>query len=335
MDDVWVASITKQKTGWRVQISVKGQRDSGVYPTKAESQAWAIEREAQMRRMAATGINTDKTCLDAFERYAEEVSPHKRGAAWERQRLTTIAGHKVDGKHLGDMKLCDITVDTLGKWRDMRLNVDQVSGSTINRDMALLSHVFNTARKEWKWLAESPTTDVRRPANPPPRDRRITQDEIDKICLALGYAGEVRTKSDRVAVAFLLAIETAMRAGELCGLQWDDISGKVAHLPFTKNGSKRDVPLSRRAVELLDSLPRDGDACLGLTSAQLDALFRKARDRAAIDGLNFHDTRHEAITRLSKKLNVLELARMSGHRDLKMLQIYYNESAAAIASRLD
>lgn len=330
-----MASITKQKTGWRVQISVKGQRDSGVYPTKAEAQAWAVEREAQMRRMAATGINTDKTCLDAFERYAEEVSPHKRSAAWERQRLTTIAGHKIDGKRLGDMKLCDITADTLGKWRDMRLNVGQVAGSTVNRDMNLLSHVFSTARKEWKWVAESPTTDVRRPANPPPRDRRISQAEIDKICLTLGYAGEVRTKSDRVAIAFLLAIETAMRAGELCGLRWDDISGNVAHLPFTKNGSKRDVPLSRRAVELLDSLPRGGDTCLDLTSAQLDALFRKARDRAAVEGLNFHDTRHEAITRLSKKLNVLELARMSGHRDLKMLQIYYNESAAAIASRLD
>jgi integrase len=327
-----VASITKQKTGWRVQISVKGVRDSAVLSTKAEAQAWAIEREAQMRRMVDTGINTDKTCQDAFDRYAAEVSVHKLGRRWEEIRLRAIALHEVAGTPIGKMRLAEVTTDVLGKWRDMRLQT--VVGSTVNRDMNLLSNVFTTARREWKWIAASPTTDVRRPKESAPRDRRIDQDEIDRMCLALGYDGTVDSKSAAVAVAMLFAIETAMRAGEICGLQWSNITGSVAHLPRTKNGTSRNVPLSPRALELLSQLPKGAETCFGLSSASLDALFRKARGRANIADMTFHDTRHEAITRLARKLNVLELARMVGHKDLKMLQIYYNESAEEIAKKL-
>lgn len=335
-----MASITKQKTGWRVQISVKGQRDSAVRPTKAEANAWAVEREAQMRRMASTGINTDKTCQDAFDRYVDTVSSQKKGEDWERTRLIFLANYKIDGRSLGSMRLCEITSDTLAKWRDMRLKGSDgskpVKGSTINRDFSLLSSIFATARSEWKWLAVSPTSDVQRPPPEPPRDRLITEDEIAQICQSLGYAEEVRTKSDKVAVAFLFAIETAMRAGEICRLRRSLVRGNVAHLPasINKNGLKRDVPLSARALELLALLPDNGDEYFSMTSEQLDALFRKGRDMTLVGDLTFHDSRHLAITRLARKLNILELARMVGHRDLKTLQIYYNETAEEIAKKL-
>lgn len=331
-----MASITKRGKGWRAQIYVKGERDSSVFSTKAEAQAWAVEREAQMRRMSKSGVNTDKTLEDAFSRYSEEVSIRKPGAAWEAKRLIAIADHKVNGERLGSMKLCNVSASTIAGWRDMRLQT--VAGSTINRDLALISHVFTTARKEWKWIAESPTTDVRRPQNPESRDRRITESEIEQLCQVLGFdGGAVVTKNQAVAAAMMFAIETAMRAGEICGLTANDVSGRSAMLQKTKNGTRRAVALSKRAVELLSLLPtvEAGHPLFGLTSASLDALFRKARNKTVIEGLTFHDTRHEAITRLAAKLNVLDLARMVGHRDLKMLQVYYNASAEDIAARLD
>jgi integrase len=313
---------------------VRDVRESKLFATKAEAQVWAGEREAQLRRMAATGIDTDRTCQDAFDRYLEEVSAHKRGEKWERVRLTAIARHQLGGEEFGKTKLVDVTSDMLGKWRDERLKI--VAGATVNRELNLLSHIFTTARREWKWIAASPTGDVRRAKGAPPRDRRITDDEIERICFALDYTDQVTNKSQAVAAAFSFAIETAMRAGEICGLTWGDVTGSVAHLPMTKNGRKRDVPLSARALEILGQLPRGGpcDPCFGVTAASLDALYRKAKGRAEIEGLTFHDTRHEAITRLARKLNVLELARMVGHKDLRMLQIYYNESAADIAKKL-
>ena len=72
-----------------------------------------------------------------------------------------------------------------------------------------------------------------------------------------------------------------------------------------------------------------------MSARNLDANFRKYRERAGVEGITFHDTRHLAITRLSKRLDVLALARMTGHRDLKQLQRYYNESAEELAGRLD
>jgi integrase len=166
----------------------------------------------------------------------------------------------------------------------------------------------------------------------------------------LGFEGQpAATKNQAVAVAMLFAIETAMRAGEICSLTAASIRGKTALLGRfrgsielsdtrrrTKNGTRRMVPLSKRALELLTLLPAtdEGKHLFGLTSASLDALFRKARENTPIEDLTFHDTRHEAITRLAAKLNILDLARMTGHRDLKQLQIYYNASAEDIAGRL-
>jgi len=328
-----VASITKQKKGWRAQVAIKGVRESGTFTTKLEATTWATEREAALRKQSNTGISTGQTCQEAFDRYVKEVSVHKRGARWEEIRLRALASHVINGETIGEMLLVNLTADTLGKWRDNRLK--DVAGSTINRDMNLLSHVFTIARREWKWISTSPTADVRRPKDPAHRDRLISKDESERIQLALGYDGStVDSKSAAVAVAFLFAIETAMRAGEICGLTWDSIDGSAARLLKTKNGTKRDVPLSARASELLSQLPKDNSTCFGITSASLDALFRKAKTSACIEDLKFHDTRHEAITRLAKKLNVLELARMVGHKDLNELQTYYNATAEELAKKL-
>lgn len=332
-----MASYTKTANGWRAQVSVKGQRDSITRPTKAQAVAWAAERETTLRNQVETGVIAGKTLEDAVRRYELEVSKLKRGHRWEALRLAAMVEVKISGQRLGEVPLAELTSDLIGKWRDTRLLT--VSGSTVSREMNLLSHVLSTARKEWKWINSSPTTDVRRPKEAAPRDRLVSEDEIKRLKLCLGFDDEpVRTKNQAVAVAFLFAIETAMRAGEICNLTRENISGRVAHLPMTKNGTKRDVPLSKRAIELLSYLPEPESELIpvfGLGSESLSTLFRKARIKCNIDDLTFHDSRHEAITRLAKKLNVLDLARMVGHRDLKQLQTYYNESAEDMATRLD
>lgn len=174
------------------------------------------------------------------------------------------------------------------------------------------------------------------PKGPAPQDRLISQDEIDRICLALAYDGKITNVSGVVAAAFLFAVETGMRSGEILSLTPELINGSVAHLPRTKNDSKRDVPLSKRALEILGELPVPAASTpyFNVSDESRDSLFRKAVTHAGIKGLTFHDARHEAITRLTKKLNILDLARMVGHKDIRQLQIYYNETAAEIAKKL-
>jgi integrase len=139
-----------------------------------------------------------------------------------------------------------------------------------------------------------------------------------------------------------LALETGMRAGELCGLTWDrvNLQTNVATLPMTKNGSARQVPLSPRAVAVLTALkpdkPGQGDSTvLRMNVQQLDAIWRKGRDKAGIADLHFHDSRATAVTRLARKLDILDLARMIGHRDLKSLSVYFRATAEDIAKKLD
>jgi integrase len=336
-----VASYAKRTNGWRAQIAIQGIRESKVFSTKAEAVAWSTTREAEIRTGKTTGIQHGRTVGDAFDRYEKDVSAGKPGHRFEALRLAAIGAWEISGKPFRDMKLVDATSEVLGKWRDHRIKTDKVTGSTVNRELNLLSHVFRTAAKEWKWIANSPTADVRRPEESQPRDRLYEDDEIQRICLALGFDldGDERaeTTSQRVAVAFLFAIETAMRAGEICGLVARDVVGRVATLEKTKNGTKRKVPLSKRALELLEllPLPEEDGPLFGITTASLDALFRKAKTRAAIKDATFHDSRHLAITRLAKTFNVLDLARIVGHRDIKQLMVYYNETAESMAERMD
>jgi len=182
--------------------------------------------------------------------------------------------------------------------------------------------------------------DVKKPTKPPHRDRLISRQEAEQLVNALGYIDgiEITTKQQQVAIAFLFALETAMRAGEIVELTWDrvSISKRFVSLVETKNGDSRNVPLSNKAVDLLQKLQHlDSVRVFTVDSGSLSTFFRRARDKAEIEDLHFHDTRHQAITTLAKKLTVIQLARMVGHRDLKSLMIYYNETASELAELLD
>lgn len=183
-------------------------------------------------------------------------------------------------------------------------------------------------------ISASPMVDVRKPREPQRRERRPTQDEMEKLALSAG--DDMSHATARAFAAFLFAIETGMRAGEIIGLTREhvDIERRVAILPRTKNGSAREVPLTAEAVRIIEMTPA-GNPVFGLRSDQLDVLWRKLRDRATVTNLHFHDARHEAITRLSRKLDPMALARMVGHRDLKMLMRYYEADAAELAKRLE
>jgi len=323
-----MASFERRGRRWRVRVYVDGKRDSATHATKAAAAAWAVMREAEL---AGTALPS-RTVAQALQRYADEVSPTHRGERWERVRLAAIARDW----GLARNPLTAIKPADIAAWRDARLR--QVAPASVAREMTLLRLVFEQARREWGWLAANPMADVRRPGGHQARSRRVSDAEIERVCFALGWdmSSVAATAAQRVAVAFCLAVETAMRSGELCSLTWDQVmlGERYARLERTKNGDARDVPLSSRAIELIALLPRIDARMLALDDATRDVLFRRARDAVGVDDLRFHDARHEATTRLARRLDVLDLARMTGHRDLKSLRRYYNPTATEIADRL-
>ena len=323
-----MASYTKRGDKWQVRLTLQGKYACKTFQTKGQARAWVADVEAQIHQGIAP-VKSKNTLVDAFDRYIKDVSPTKRGARWEIIRLNAWKGLP-----FAHIKIADITTSTLANWRDARLK--EVMSSTVNRELNLLSSVFEYARTEWKWVRANPVHDLKRPFNPPHRERLISQDETQQICEALGFNGEVLTKQQITAIALLFALETAMRREEITSLEWDrvHIGKKHVSLSMTKNGDSRKVPLSKKAIELL-VLAKAHPKPFDVDKDVLTTLFRKACKRSGIEGVNFHDSRHTAITRLAKVLQPFDLARMAGHRDLKATLRYYHVSASDLAEKLD
>lgn len=324
-----MASIYRNGTRWRAQVYVAGTRDSDTFPTRQEAAQWALAREAELSGRKLP----DKSLKDAMRLYANDEAPKHRGGRWELVRLKSL---EKDG--MARRRVAGLTGDDFADWRDARLK--KVKPGTVAREMNLLRSVLEFVRlPPHRWIRENPMTDVRWPQTPPGRARRVSPEEVQAVAAAFGVETlRADTATQRVGLTFLFALETAMRSGEICGMLPVDVflRSRYVVLPVTKNGDRREVPLSTRAVEILDMLlAQCGDGpVFGLDAAMRDALWRKTRPKALKD-LHFHDTRGEAIWRLSKKLDVLQLARVIGHRNPASLMIYYRESAAEMAMRLD
>ncbi len=308
---------------WRVEVAKHGVRESATFQTKAAAAAWGVSREAEIIARKR-GQVVRRSVRHAMERYADEVSPTKKNEAWERTRLAFYRADET-GLPFVDKPADDVTADDVAQWRDLRLKGNKPS--TVNRDMNLLSAVF-TACIGWGYCHNNPFAATRRPPDTKPRARLIGWREVRAVLRALGWRmAKPVTLQQEAGFALLMALHTAMRAREVLGA---DYRGAVAELVDTKNGDARRVPLSRRAQRLSRLCP-----VFTITPASLDALFRKARDRAGLSGFTFHDSRATALTRMSRLVDVMTLAKISGHRDLNMLlKVYYRESAESIGLRL-
>lgn len=321
-----MASIQKQGDRYRAQVKIDGRRASKVFDTRRQALAWAQEQEAQLSGAKLP----DKTFAEACKEFRLDSS-ERRGAVKESVRLLRFERED----ELCKRRLLALAPDDFIRWRDDRLN--DLKPASVAREMNLLRSVLEYARKELRWIRANPMNDVTWPKCPKGRARGIEQWEIDAIAAALGVGEKLQanTATQRTGLAFLFAIETAMRSGEILALRWQDVhkSDRYVTIRKSKNGDGRDVPLSSRAVQILDVLPVSFGPVFALDDAMRDALYRKMRPENC-KTVHFHDARSEAISRLSKKMDVLELARVVGHRDIKSLMHYYRTSAADLAKRL-
>lgn len=326
-----MATYKKRGKRWTATVRVKGRSKSKTFDTKLEGKNWAHEVEAVLRRDG--DLVQGMTLGDAFIKYANEISPTKKGERWEVLRLNKLLRDPISLIQLTALETRDFEV-----WRDNALRT--IKPSSFNRELNIVNSVINVARKKWRWIGHNPIADLDRPKDPPHRDRRITDDEVQRICDGLGFNENqsIRTQRQYIAFCFLFALETAIRQGELFKLAWYDVhlDRSFIHLRDTKNGTNRDVALSSRARHLLNLLDSEKHGLVvPYNQRSCGQIFRRTVKLVGIDDLTFHDTRHEAITRLARKIDMLDLARMIGHRDPRSLMIYYNATATEIAARLN
>ncbi len=339
-----MAAFQKRCGSWRVIIRKKDpytgetviESKSG-FATKPEAVKWAIEREETIEKGAHASVAEAEsvTLREALERYERDVTPAKKGARQERVRL---AAWKRDALAL--RPLTSIRGADLAAWRDRRL-AGGASPTTVRNDLALISALFNTAIREWGLESLSnPIEKIRVPAAGRARDRRLdVRPDID------GKSEEQRllaaceaSSCSWLGPVVRLALETAMRQGELLAMEWAnvDLGRRVARLEDTKNGERRDVPLSNAAAAILEALPRSIERRVFPLSADLLSYhWQAALQKAGLENFRFHDLRHEATSRLFEKgLNPMEAAAITGHKTLAMLKRYTHLRAEDLAEKL-
>ncbi|MFA6015910.1 MAG: site-specific integrase [Gallionellaceae bacterium] len=278
----------------------------------------------------------DLQMREALKKYCTQVSIIKKGYGQEKYRIEQICR-----SFLGDKTTRDVTSVDIATYRDARLaeinprTKKPLATSTVRLEMSLLSNFFDISRIEWGICGANPVSDVRKPKAPPGRDRRLTARE-DRLILR--YAHQ-HVNQDMYSIV-VLALETAMRQGEILKLSWEHINlkSRIAHLPDTKNGTKRDIPLSLKARDALVRMGvKNEGRVFGYTSEGLKSTWRFMTLKLSIENLHFHDLRHEAVSRLFElgTLDIMEVAAISGHKSLAMLKRYTHLKAQRLVRKLE
>ena len=323
-------SITKRGKRYRVLIRKKGYPViSKSFLNKKNAETFAKDTESRIERgvFLDTFLAEKTTFLDLVERYEIEISPSKKG-----HRIDLYVARSLK-RALGEYKLAQIQPFVVSQYRDKRLKV--VQPATVKRELGLLSRILTASEKEFGiYLPHgNPVRKVSIPKEPPGRDRRLEKDELERLLIQF-------SQNQRMKQIVLLAIETGMRRGEICRIRHQDINWDISvlHIPETKNGTPRTIPLSSVARSTLRgavTVSKASSCVFDVEPHSITRAFERACKRANIDNLRFHDLRHEATSRFFEKgLNVMEVASITGHQDLRMLRRYTHIRAETLVDRL-
>ncbi len=326
-----MATIRKRRGKWQVQIRRLGEPPlSRTFILKLDAQAWARQTETKQDRgenIPDTRVLRTLTVSDLLDRYRTTITVGKRSADIEIVRIASLRRSE-----LGKLSVKAATPDKFAAYRDRRLT--KVASATVRKEIALLRHMFRIARQEWNLpLDKNPLGELKAPPSGRARTRRLVGDEADRLAKA---TDRLRNPLMRGVIRF--ALETGMRRSEILRLRREHVNKerRTAHIPETKNGHPRTIPLTSGAILVLDEVKPDGSGLVFPVAPNAVRLaWERVRRQAGVADFHFHDLRHEAISRFFERgLTVPEVALISGHRDVRMLFRYTHLKAEDVAARL-
>ena len=316
-----MSTIRKLRGKWQTIIRIQGHPViSKTFVSKTDASRWGLLTEGKLRREDAGIIKIKYPKFeDIARRYIEEISILKRCYQNERSQILMFIKQA-----WAVYPINRIMPHTINKWKEDTLKFN--SGGSVNRKLDVLSSMFTTFKKEWGYPVDNPVLQIRRPKRAEPRDRRLSDKEINKL-----LSGN-RT-SPMMKDIIQIALETGMRLSEILRADHDYIDGNTLKIPIAKT-KPRVIPLTNKALKLLNA----AELPFKITKWQVSKTFRKLCAWYGIKGAVFHDTRRNALTNFMKDkgLNVPETMKIAGHSDPRMLlRIYNNLEAEHVAKKLN
>lgn len=327
-----MATIRKRGSNWQVQVRRGGFAPaSRTFAHQRDAERWGVLKERELDLLESQGRVGAKVCDltvgELLERYRKDVIPAKRGASREVFMVNVLARAAFSSLRADKLTPREIRIH-----RDKRLTT--VGPATVVRELGLLQHAFELARKSWGYDGlTNPVKDVEKPKLPRGRTRRLGSEEE---ALLVQQAALARNRA--LLPIIVVALETSMRLGEIVGARWEhfDATARVLYLPITKNGVPRTVPLSRLAVKHIEAQEGREGLIFSTTVEAIKRSFIRLTRRAKIEDLHFHDLRHEAISRLIERgFDLPAVMMFSGHTDHRMLLRYTHLKARSLVERLD
>ena len=315
-----MASIRRRNNKWQAQVR---RRDcpliTQTFRTKESATKWAREEETKIDDGFLVLKNKCKkySLRQLINRYINEILPKKRAGFNETIILKAFMREGFVNKPVSH-----ITSEYFAKYRDKRLQ--KVKPATLLRELCVVQHLYSIANKEWGFNIPNPIKSIQKPKLNNRRERRLTEYEYNFL-----VKGNYPQQTLRHIIE--VAIETAMRRGEILNIKPEHIKGQTLLIPKTKNGHPRTIPLTKRALYILENTQLPFPMSANAVRLAWDRLKKKAN----IKDLHFHDMRHEAISRFFEKgLSIPEVALISGHKDVRMLFRYTHLKAEDILKKL-
>ncbi|ASV99010.1 tyrosine-type recombinase/integrase [Paraburkholderia aromaticivorans] len=346
-------SIRLRGSKFQVRVTVNGQTVTQSFGNRIEAKRWETQQKILLEHGVAeqnkpAQASSTFTLTDAITRYSAELLPGKRGQQSEQYLLRYWQSSSLAKRQVNAITRQDLVAE-----RDKLLRTSLAPASA-RRYLDCLSAVLTTCSKDWLLLDANPMSEIRKPPNGKPRERRISRQEVSQILHAARFAPDLQA-------IIRIALETGMRRSEILGMEWRyvDLEKRVVWLPLTKNGDTRTVPLSLEATRILEALPRRADGKLfSKNGTSLSGAFQRAVWRARqtyeleagargtpadelvrdpfLRDLRFHDLRHERISSLVEGgLNLIEVAAISGHRTMQCLKRYSHLQTRILIDKLD
>ena len=304
-----MAYIRKRLGKWQCVIRVKGKPPTTkTFLIKKDAKLWGKKTELHFFREDNDIQKSDyplfKECL---ERYRDEVVINKRSRIMETKLISYLLKES-----FVNYKLNFVDSRVVALYRDRALKT--LKSSSVRRRLAIVSHMYTIAKKEWGYKIENPVLNIRKPKSPEPRNRRFTNDELTKLIKG-------NRASPKLRLIIQIALETAMRQGEILRVKPEDINGNTLFIPIAKT-KPRTIPLTLKAMSLLNN----AELPFNITGNALSKQFKKLCDHYEIEDAHFHDLSRQSLTNfmLERNLSVAETMMIAGHSDPRMLLRTYN-----------
>ena len=317
--EIEMGTLRRRNNKWHVQIRRKDYpSQTRTFNNKLAALRWIRNTEVKLEQNDVGLLRKDYPTLKSLiERYINTVSIKKRGYTTEKYHLKSLLRNKI-----ARFPVNLVTSKNLAEYRDERMN--KVKSSTLLRELNIIQHLFNIAIKEWGFAITNPCKMIAKPNDIHKRERRLSSDEYNFL-----VRGNYPQQSLRHIIEF--AIETGMRRGEILNIKQEHIKGQTLLIPQTKNGHPRTIPLTKRALYILNNT----GVPFPYTPNALKLAWNRLKKKGNIKDLHFHDLRHEAISRFFEKgLSIPEVALISGHKDVRMLFRYTHLKAEDILRKL-